>query len=78
MEAVAKSKILALKPVRPRGLSGFKTIILDLATACFQCFAFSALILLVVHQEEHPPCIKLSDEVLACLSVWGEVQMICI
>jgi len=43
------------------------------------CFhAFSALTLLVGHQEEHPACKKLSDEVLAWLSVWSEVQMVCI
>jgi len=41
--------------------------------------AFSALTLLVGHQEEHPACKKLSDEVLSArLSVWSEVQMICI
>jgi len=40
--------------------------------------AFSALTLFVGHQEEHPACRKLSDEVLAWLSVWNEVQMICI
>jgi len=39
---------------------------------------FSALTLLVGHQEEHLACKKLSDEVLAWLSVWSEVQMICI
>jgi len=39
---------------------------------------FSALILLVGHQEEHPTCKRLSDEVLAWLSVWNKVQMICI
>jgi len=33
---------------------------------------------LLGHQEEHPACKKLSDEVLAWLSVWSEVQMICI
>jgi len=38
--------------------------------------AFSAFMLLVGHQEEHRACKKLSDEVW--LSVWGEVQMICI
>jgi len=38
--------------------------------------AFSALTLLVGHQEEHPACKKLSDEVLEWLSVWSEVQMI--
>ena len=40
--------------------------------------AFSALTLLVGRQEEHPACKKLSDEVLAWLCVWSEVQMICI
>jgi len=39
-------------------------------------FAFSALTLLVGHQEEHPACKVLSDEVLAWLSVQSEVQMI--
>jgi len=34
------------------------------------------LTLLVGHQEEHLACKKLSDEVLAWLSVWNEVQMI--
>jgi len=38
--------------------------------------AFSALTLLVGSQEEHPACKKLSDELLAWLSVWSEVQMI--
>jgi len=36
------------------------------------------LTLLVGHQEEHPARKKLSDGVLAWLSVWSEVQMICI
>jgi len=40
--------------------------------------AFSTLTLLVGWQEGHPACKKLSGEVLACLSVWSEVQMICI
>jgi len=31
---------------------------------------------LVGWQEGHPACKKLSGEVLACLSVWSEVQMI--
>jgi len=38
----------------------------------------SALTLLAGHQQEHPACKKLTDEVLAWLSVWSEVQMICI
>jgi len=37
----------------------------------------SALTLLVEHQEEHAACKKFSDAVLAWLSVWSEVQMIC-
>jgi len=37
--------------------------------------AFSALTLLVGHQQEHPACKKLSDQVLAWLSVCSEVQM---
>jgi len=41
-------------------------------------FAFSALMLLVGWQEGHPACKKLSGEVLAWLSVWNEVQMICV
>ena len=40
--------------------------------------AFSALTLLVGRQEEHPACKKLSGVMLARLSVWSEVQMICI
>ena len=41
-------------------------------------FAFIALTLLVWRQEEHPARKKLSDGVLAWLSVWSVVQMICI
>jgi len=33
---------------------------------------------LVEHREEHLACKKLSDEVLAWLAVWSEMQMICI
>jgi len=36
--------------------------------------AFSPLTLLVVRQEGHPACKKLSDGLLAWLSVWSEVQ----
>jgi len=49
-------------------------IIIIIAFLC----AFSVLTLLVGHQKEHPACKKLSDEVLTWLSVWSEVQMICI
>jgi len=41
---------------------------------CILQTAFSALTLLVGQQEGHPACKKLSDEVLAWLSVWSEVQ----
>jgi len=41
-------------------------------------FAFSALILLVGHQEDYPACKRPSDEVLAWLSVYSKVQIICI
>ena len=41
-------------------------------------FAFSALTLLVGHQEEHPACKKLNDEVLVWLSVWSKVQIVCL
>jgi len=36
--------------------------------------AFSALTLLVGRQEGHPACKKVSHGVLACLSVWSEMQ----
>jgi len=36
--------------------------------------AFSALMLLVGHQEGHPAFKKMSGGVLAWLSVWSEVQ----
>jgi len=47
-------------------------------TCCSNCdwrvlYAFSALMLLVGRQEGHPACKKLSDGVLAWLSVWSEV-----
>jgi len=37
-----------------------------------------ALTLLAGHQKERLACKKLSDDVVAWLSVWCEVQMICI
>jgi len=40
--------------------------------------AFIAFTLLVGRQEEHPACKKWSDEVLVWLSVWSEVQIVCI
>ena len=45
---------------------------------CLQYFAFSALMLLVGHEEGYPAYKNFSDVVLAWLSVWSEVQMICI
>jgi len=51
----------------------------ELTDTCFEMlFAFIALTLLVGRQEGHPPRKNLSDKVLAWLSVWSEVQMICI
>ena len=40
--------------------------------------AFSALTLLVGHQEEHAACKKISNEVLVWLPVWSEVQIVCV
>ena len=40
--------------------------------------AFRALTLLVGCQKEHLACKKLSDGVLVWLSIWSEVQIICI
>jgi len=45
------------------------------ACSCSYVFAFSALKLLVGCQEEHLACKKLSDEVMAWLSVWSKIQM---
>jgi len=39
-----------------------------------ESLAFSALTLLVVRQEGHPACKKLSGGVLAWLSVWSKMQ----
>jgi len=39
---------------------------------------FSALTLLVGQQEGHPTCKKLSGGVLAWLSVWSQVQIVCL
>ena len=44
----------------------------------YRTIAFSALTLLVGRQEGHPACKKLSGDVLAWLSIWSEVQTICI
>ena len=47
-------------------------------TVHYACKAFSALMLLVRQQEEHLACNKMSDELLAWLSVWNAVQMTCL
>ena len=54
-----------------------KTVELEI-TLITHNFSFSALTLLVGHQEEHPARKKLSDGVLAWLYVWSVVQLICI
>jgi len=46
-------------------------LLLLLDVSGFSAFAFSALTLLVGRQEEHLTCKKLSDGVLAWLSVWS-------
>jgi len=43
-----------------------------------QYCAFGALTVLAGHQEEHLACKKMSDEVFVWLSVWSEVQVVCI
>ena len=40
--------------------------------------ALSALTLLVWHQEEHLACKNFSNVVLAWLSVWSKVHVICL
>ena len=42
--------------------------------SCLQCYAFSALTLLVGQQEGHPACKKLSGGMLAWLSVWARCR----
>jgi len=44
----------------------------------FLLFYSAPSVLLVGRQEEHPACKKLSDGVLVWLSVWSEVQTVCI
>ena len=46
-------------------------ILLNLPKYCLQCFG-------TVGWAEHPACKKLSSEILAWLSDWSKVQMICI
>jgi len=41
-------------------------------------YVFFVCSLLVGRQEENPACKKQSDEVLLWLSVWSEVQIVCI
>jgi len=54
----------------------------SIAASCIKCaslgrpVAFSELDT-IGHREEHPARKKLSDEVLAWLSVWSKMQMIC-
>jgi len=55
-----------------------KTCVIYLQRFCIKA-AFGALALLLVGRPEgHPACKNLRGEVLAWLSVWSEVQMICI
>jgi len=43
-----------------------------------QIFSFTALTLLVGHQEEYPACKKMNDKMLAWLSAWSKMHVICI
>jgi len=52
----------------------FNCIYYNLFSIMYNVYPFSALTLLVGQQEGHPACKKLSGGVLACLSVWNEVQ----
>jgi len=66
--------VLKVTPPRQVAAQGTESAVYG----CFVFFVFriwqSALTLLVGRQEGHPACKKLSGEVLAWLSVWGEVQ----
>jgi len=42
------------------------------------CLTAQFFITFLGRQEEHPACKKLCDEVLAWLSVWSEMQIVCI
>jgi len=44
----------------------------------FLCFCLQCFDTVGSASEEHPACKKLSDEVLAWLSVWSKLQMVCI
>jgi len=50
----------------------------NLCLLFYNVYSLTALTLLTGRQEEHPACKKLSDEMLAWLSVWIEVQTICV
>jgi len=54
--------------------SSFYCIVLYCLFIYYFINAFSALMLLVGRQEEHPACKKLSGGVLVRLSAWSEVQ----
>jgi len=66
--AVAQGTLLLLLSPRKRGIMFLPALV------CLSVCAFSALMLLVGRQEEHPACKKQSGGVLAWLSVWSEVQ----
>jgi len=59
---------------KPESVKQPNLVIVICVHLVLQCFAFSALTLLVGWQEGHPACKKLSGGVLAWLSVWSEVQ----
>jgi len=70
------SKLLHTATSHQRSTSNlYKRTAVDLLLASV---AFSALTLLAECLKEHPACKKFSDEVLAWLPVWSEMQMICV
>ena len=60
------------------GYLAYKKLLQLSSYYAFSALAFNALTLLVGRQEEHPVCKKLSDGVLVWLSVWSDVQIVCI
>jgi len=50
---------------------------MNIYVLAYLCVAISALTLSGGRQEEHLACKKFTDEVLVWLSLWSEVQIVC-
>jgi len=74
------SRLLIYSGLLQNHFTSVLLVLAKLVLLLLNCYmsVFSALMLLVGRQEEHPASKTLSGEVLAWLSVWSEVQMICI